>query len=1489
MQTYCATSASSVIRFGLPNASSSLHRPSSQNLETSCRTNSLLLQPHRSFFSNVIVGHPASRTLVSNSPIGSSRDLRTESFASKKSTSPGTASKDAKDKRLKKLLFEEQETKGKKRKESDTPRKDTLQPRERKKENAAVVDVVDLPKPTKKSNNYSLNDSKLPKSKSSSHSAEKDEDQSRKTKPTSVDLNKKGKATEPKGENEQTAKKGTSPDISKSPKMKLVPQTHVDSKPAKSPSKAASNKAPQKKEVPKPQEVEESLAVETEDITHEVTEPEEPEVEEQSVKTPLKTLKTKTSLAKKGKASKQPEVEEQQDVTPQKLAEPEQVIEAEVVETQTTEEPSSVEDVYEKKTPVEHVLLRPDTYIGGIERMTATRWAFDSETSRIVSKECTYPPGLFKIFDEILVNASDNKQRDPKGMSEIRVDIDKENNTISVFNNGKGIPVMIHKSEGVYVPELILGNLFTGSNFNDKIIKVTGGRNGYGAKLTNIFSKEFTVETLESQRRLSYKQTWTNNMSEKGEPVVTKVNKSDKDFTRITFKPDLERFGMNSLAEGDILSVMERRVHDIAGCNESVRVFLNGKELANSFEAYLNIYNINDSNRVTATEEGAAATSENAAEAPAPRVFVRENPRWQIGVGVSASGQFMQVSFVNSINTARGGTHVNYIADQIAKYLLEVVSKKEKDLQLNVNHIKNQLAVFVNCLIENPAFDSQTKETLTTKISHFGSECVLKKSFLQEIVDKTGIVDYILSWARLKQQAELARKIKPAGKTSVLGIAKLYDANLAGSERSQQCSLIITEGDSAKALAVAGLSVLGRDSYGVYPLRGKLLNVSEAHHRQLMANAEIHDLIVILGLDYDKKYTTAEERNTLRYGKLMLMTDQDHDGSHIKGLVINFLHHFWPALLEKGDFLEEFITPIVKVTKAKHPKQVFFTIPEYENWKKSLGEDELKHWRIKYYKGLGTSTTEEAKEYFSDLKKHKFAFRWASDSSKLVEMAFHKDKVALRKDWLLSFKDNTYVDHSKSELTVSDFINKELILFSRADNVRSIPSVVDGLKPGQRKVLFACFKRNLKHEIKVAQLAGYVSEQTAYHHGEVSLHSTIINMAQNFVGSNNIPLLYPSGQFGTRLQGGKDAASARYLFTKLSPITRKIFPEADDPLLNYLDDDGISIQPDYFVPIIPMALVNGASGIGSGWSTDIPTYNPIEIVDNLLRKLDGEQMTEMIPWANGYNGVIEKNPKSDAVGTFITKGIIEKQNPTTLVIKELPLQTWVDDYKELLDSMTRVTFIKSYSMQHTSDNSVRFSVKIPKENSKRVDRGLGPIHKFKLERSISATNMHLFDANGVLKKYATPLDIIEDFFTIRMSFYQKRRSFLLAKLEKEMTRISNVSRFCSVVAEGKFKIGNRTKIELFKDLEKLKFQKDSHEGYDYLLNMPIYSLTQEKIQRLQKDSTAKQQELNSLKKTTAVTMWKNELTDLRRDLQRVLKISSDVDVEVPHEEETELD
>ena len=727
----------------------------------------------------------------------------------------------------------------------------------------------------------------------------------------------------------------------------------------------------------------------------------------------------------------------------------------------------------------------------------------------MVQKDYGIVPALVKIFDEILVNASDNRLRDTKDCSRLDVNIDPGSQkdgrppTITVFNDGKGIPIQMHKDEGMYVPELVFGHLMSGSNFDDSTRRLTGGVHGLGAKLSNVFSSSFTVETLDSESQQKYTQTWCNNMTEALEPDIVRVAPSETDYTSVTFVPDIPRLTGNPdqiAMDPQDYHIMCRRVVDVAGCHENFRVTLNGQDVSMpSFLDYSNLYR---------------------GEHAAPLSFEEINARWHIGVGLSESGSFESVSFVNGMATHRGGTHVNAIANQIIKRLQEELEKKcDADLAnaITPSLIRRNLFLSVRSLIENPNFDSQMKEYLTSSPEKFGSSCTLSKKFLNTTLVRPveaggpGIVEELIRVARGRQQALLLKEV--GGKKSrrqLLSIPKLEDAHKAGSNAGTDCTLILTEGDSAKALAVAGLEVIGRDLYGVFPLRGKFLNVREAKLTQLTNNAEVKALVAILGLDFDKEYDTTEERAELRYGHVMLMTDQDNDGSHIKGLVINFFRHFWPKLLKpasdrppeidyaEGTFLSSFVTPLLKATRKGKKKEVlsFYSMAEYNEWRASLLDPtELKSWSIKYYKGLGTSTPAEAKEYFAAFDKHFRPFHWHSDlDGELVDMVFDKGRAAARRDWITETYDpETTLDGDKeagNSVTYEDFINKEMIHFSNADNIRSLPHVVDGLKPSQRKVLYAAFKRKLKSEIKVAQLTGYCAEHTHYHHGEVSLQST---------------------------------------------------------------------------------------------------------------------------------------------------------------------------------------------------------------------------------------------------------------------------------------------------------------------------------------------------------------------------------------------------------------
>ncbi|XP_077921832.1 DNA topoisomerase 2-alpha [Halichoerus grypus] len=1153
----------------------------------------------------------------------------------------------------------------------------------------------------------------------------------------------------------------------------------------------------------------------------------------------------------------------------------------------------SIERIYQKKTQLEHILLRPDTYIGSVELVTQQMWVYDEDIG-INYREVTFVPGLYKIFDEILVNAADNKQRDPK-MSCIRVTIDPENNLISIWNNGKGIPVVEHKVEKMYVPALIFGQLLTSSNYDDDEKKVTGGRNGYGAKLCNIFSTKFTVETASREYKKMFKQTWMDNMGRAGEMELKPFN--GEDYTCITFQPDLSKFKMQSL-DKDIVALMVRRAYDIAGSTKDVKVFLNGNKLpVKGFRSYVDMY-----------------LKDKVDETGNPLKIIHEqvNPRWEVCLTMSEKG-FQQISFVNSIATSKGGRHVDYVADQIVTKLVDVVKKKNKGgVAVKAHQVKNHMWIFVNALIENPTFDSQTKENMTLQVKNFGSTCQLSEKFIKAATG-CGIVESILNWVKFKAQVQLNKKCSAVKHNRIKGIPKLDDANDAGGRNSSECTLILTEGDSAKTLAVSGLGVVGRDKYGVFPLRGKILNVREASHKQIMENAEINNIIKIVGLQYKKNYEDEDSLKTLRYGKIMIMTDQDQDGSHIKGLLINFIHHNWPSLL-RHRFLEEFITPIVKVSKNKQ-EMAFYSLPEFEEWKSSTPNH--KKWKVKYYKGLGTSTSKEAKEYFADMKRHRIQFKYSGpEDDAAISLAFSKKQIDDRKEWLTHFMEDRrqrkllglpedyLYGQTTTYLTYNDFINKELILFSNSDNERSIPSMVDGLKPGQRKVLFTCFKRNDKREVKVAQLAGSVAEMSSYHHGEMSLMMTIINLAQNFVGSNNLNLLQPIGQFGTRLHGGKDSASPRYIFTMLSPLTRLLFPPKDDHTLKFLYDDNQRVEPEWYIPIIPMVLINGAEGIGTGWSCKIPNFDIREVVNNIRRLMDGQEPLPMLPSYKNFKGTIEEL----APNQYVISGEVAILNSTTIEISELPIRTWTQTYKEqVLEPMLNGTektppLITDYREYHT-DTTVKFVVKMTEEKLAEAER-VG-LHKvFKLQTSLTCNSMVLFDHVGCLKKYDTVLDILRDFFELRLKYYGLRKEWLLGMLGAESAKLNNQARFILEKIDGKIIIENKPKKELIKVLiqrgydsdpvkawkeaqlkvpdeeeneesdneneaEKSDSVRDSGPTFNYLLDMPLWYLTKEKKDELCKLRNEKEQELETLKRKSPSDLWKEDLAAFIEELEAV--------------------
>ena len=1067
-------------------------------------------------------------------------------------------------------------------------------------------------------------------------------------------------------------------------------------------------------------------------------------------------------------------------------------------------------DTYKKYTQIEHILARPGMYIGDTKCTSEECWIVNTETNVAEFKLCKWNPGIFKIFDEILVNATDEVQRN-NAVKCIKIEISDK--FISVYNDS-GIPIEIHPEYDIYIPELIFANLLTSSNYDDTVKRTTGGLNGLGAKLTAIFSKTFIVETAKSGKK--YTQTYEKNLNVIGKPVITS---STKEYTKITFYPDFEKFGVEKISD-DTTNVLIKRVFDICAITpKSVDVFLNGKKLPiKNFSDYISVY------------IGPIKTN--------PRA-IQENPRWRVSVSASQNG-FNCISFVNGICTSDGGSHVDHVINPIIKKLTELIQEKHKNLTIKPQYIKDNLFVFINCFIENATYSSQTKEKHITKVSDFGSKFTHTDDFISQIA-KLGIIDSILAIAEAKEKKTLQKT--DGKKIGRILIPKLDDANKAGTKDSKNCTIIFTEGDSAKATAISGLSVVGRDHYGVFPLRGKLLNTKTATYSQLANNEEINNIKKIIGLQTGKKYKSVSE---LRYGKILIMTDADTDGFHIKSLIVNFIGDGWPELL-KTDFISSLITPIVKVTH-KNLVVPFYNISDYNSWKE---KNDSSRFKIKYYKGLGTSTTLEAKEYFKEMKTLDYK-SCSEEDDKYLTLAFSKTESDSRKKWILdNIKNPETLDYTICKVDIKTLINKELVLFSIADNVRSIPNFIDGMKPSQRKVIFACIKKNLTTEIKVSQLSGYVSEVSSYHHGEASLQDTIINLAQNFVGSNNVNLLEPIGQFGSRLFGGKDSASPRYIFTNLSKNFKDLFHSDDFNLLDYLDDDGFSIEPRYYVPTLPVILINGAKGIGTGFSTDIPCFNPEDIKNRLLKLTENEdcEIEELTPWYKGFTGKIIKveNNKWTSHGTYEVKG-------NKITITELPIGTWIEDYKLFLDKLETDEVIYSYK-NNSTDTTVHFELSLSLENIIEWTNNREIEKKLKLISHISGKNMYVFDEHDKIVKMESAEEIIYRFWRIRNEYYIKRQKYLANKIKNELDIIISKITFINDVINENIKVF-RQKLDFINSQLEIKKYSKIENSYKYLTDMKIHSFSEDTISILTEKMNTLTHEYTTISNMTLKDFWR---------------------------------
>lgn len=1234
--------------------------------------------------------------------------------------------------------------------------------------------------------------------------------------------------------------------------------------------------------------------------------------------------------------------------------------------------------------PFEHALLRPDKYIGSKITTKKKEWVFDDETKSMIYREIIYNPGLVHLVIEVLSNALDNTFRSLISnvkMTKIQfsIDFDHESETfgwITVLNDG--YPILAKSNvytlengakEEMYPVQAFFTKMLAGTNFENDKTRKTSGRNGIGAKTMVIFSEQCIIEHTDPNNRKKVILEISENGKNKGKPKVTSFS-GVNGYTKVAFLPDYSYFDFNiedSDTQADFLGILKRLVYDCAMITK-LNVSFNDKKLkVDSLLKYAKLYYPDAKlQTISSGKVGDLINSE---------CVVCEKT---VETDVEGLEKF---SWINGIFTAQGGIHVDAYTQKIMVSVVKKFNEKnstgKNPLKTTSAHLSPYLAIFVRAEAPGPNWEGNNKEKLfgiyDSSVDKTTDKYPVKldKEELESLVDKVYKWEFISDLKNNlldKKDSSFDKKSKTGNKR--VKYEKLRDANHAGNANSKDCVLFITEGDSAKGFADALAQDLpgGLNKYGSMAIKGKMLNTIKCTKSQLEANAEVKAFRESLGLNYGVDYSKLENRKTLRYGTVLIMSDQDDDGFHIRGLIIAFLNHFWPSLLLSDPlklgkpFIQSFTTAVVMIhndgKKDSMPLK-FYSNPEFKEYMKThpnIGSN-----RIKYYKGLGTHTPEKDTQYYvNDVKV--LEYKADENAKKTLTIWFSDDKEAgiqRKKEMLkrlpkpegdcaadedseiseISDNGGDYIDEDKFQafgtINITDFCNNQLMIYNLMTMWRAIPNVWDGNKESQRKVLDGT--PYTKKTIGVDKLVGKIGEKTSYHHGAVSLEKTVIGMAQKFPGSNNIPLLIDDGNFGSRAKksdGGDDAAAARYISSGLRPLTKVIFPQEDLPILDKNIEEGKMIGYKYYMPIIPMILVNGAEGIGTGWSTKIPSYNPLDLVEWIEKWLDLDDREEetpdmeaLKPWYRGYKGkvVLSQPDENMWYKSWLSYGTIKKGEPPAGVksnesatdvwydITELPIGLWTNVFKNYLDEISdpsaknkkgeSIQVIKKYTIESMKNTNIHFKILPLPGVIPNVEDPKNFAAVLKVQKSLN--NMIVTNEFGYPIKYSCVEHLLDDFCKKRLGFYGKRKTYQLQKYIYEKEKSKNKYRFIQEVIDSKFVINNyKTEEALEEALEKAGYKKftntfvreeekdeiileddDETEGeeikvekkggktpsYNYLLNISVRTQTQSSVNKLKNESAEAEKEYNILNTKSPETIWKEDLEKFKVEYDKFLK------------------
>lgn len=1161
--------------------------------------------------------------------------------------------------------------------------------------------------------------------------------------------------------------------------------------------------------------------------------------------------------------------------------------------------------------PVEHVLQNPDMYFGDIKVSTVSGFTYDESSDTIIRQRLPIANMLLKMVDELLMNATDNALRSASSrtkMTYIHATIDEERMMITVINDGLSIPIKKNDA-GIYMPQLAFTNLFTSSNFTND--RNGAGKNGVGAAITSAMSTKFLIDVVCDE--MSYKQVILDNCKRISSPRITEALDM-RNQVRIVFVPDMQRI----LQIAGVENITDELCRDVFA-NTSMFIRKRIFDVNMSMSAYGITTYIND--------------------VQLPRISFRnyadkiigEEADWTTVTGKNfelliKQGGKTTVSFVNNI-AVTGGVHLKKIFMQICEFVGKKLFKSKTVPTDMAKNIKSNISIFMKCSLKNPMFEGQSKSILQSADNLF--DVILSKNDLDHIFNAIDFDD-IVNGNKIKEMNKTIR----VKKNKKLIIDKLSDATYAGTKLSQRCSLFICEGDSAAKFAKDGFAIVGHEYYGVFPLGGKPKNVNDTSPAVLAKNKVIMNIAKILGLPFrteKQKDSDSLDLSQLRYGKVIMLKDADADGAHIMSLVMNFLHQLYPELLHIEGFFNEFITPMITITVPKKvgmkfvsmsssisvphasspsfprgslstPSQgtastsspdsqpiklagtiietkqniilPFYNTNDYTSFIET--NPECKKYQPMYIKGLGGHNTANTNEYFRHFSDNIIGVVMDEKADASLKMAFSKKMSDARKQ-ILSTRDceKSLPRYVGQPISCTDFIENDWLNYSYEACERGIPSVVDGLKPSQRKVLYVLLNNckpgisnselNQDHFRKVFQLSGLVAQKGYYHHGDQSLNGTIIKMAQDFCGSNNLPLLAYSGSFGSRDMNGDDAGAPRYISATIHEVARLIFPQIDDELLTPKIEDNNFVEPIFYVPIIPMILVNGAKGIGTGYSTEILMHNPINMLATVRRiisikeKCSGQNRvkadinTFFEPWYRHFKGdIIPEESGYCIVGEFAIKG---SEVRVTEIPWTISKQTFIKQLQELYEKEVIADFRENKS---ASINDFDFTIIF----NGAVDEEFVFTNLTTIFDRISTTNMTAFSPENTITKYENERSVFAAWFKVREDMYRRRKQAIEEGLRQKITEISEKAKFIKEVIDESIVLKQRPRKDIEDELKAKEYM-----NIDKLLSLPLSSITKEQYEKLLQELDATNHRYEVMLKTSIYRLWAIDLANLNKYLE----------------------